>query len=83
MADAPTAGARLRNEATGVEVILVKAPTEPGLEIRPGGPVAIGKRYTCPACAAQALVVKPGAGELVCHDAVMELAQARPLPSSD
>ena len=43
----------------------------------------LGKRYTCAECGAQILVTKPGPGELVCHGRVMEVMQAKPLPSSD
>jgi hypothetical protein len=43
----------------------------------------MGKRYVCSECEATVLVTKPGDGELSCHDKVMELAQAKPLPSSD
>jgi hypothetical protein len=76
-------GSKLRDEATGVEVILVKAPSEPGLGLRAGGSVGVGKRYTCGTCGAQALVAKAGAAEVVCHGEPMALAQAKPLPSSD
>ena len=43
----------------------------------------LGKRYTCAECEATVLVTKPGAGELSCHGEAMELAEAKPLPSSD
>ena len=43
----------------------------------------MGKRYVCGECEATVLVTKPGNGELSCHGATMELAQAKPLPSSD
>ena len=44
---------------------------------------ALGKRYVCSECEAQVLVVKGGAGNLECHDKEMEIAQPKPLPSSD
>lgn len=43
----------------------------------------MGKRYTCSVCEATVLVTKAGDGELVCQDQPMELASAKPLPSSD
>jgi len=43
----------------------------------------LGKRYTCSVCEATVLVTKPGGGELECHGQTMEVAQAKPLPSSD
>jgi hypothetical protein len=46
-------------------------------------PNQMGKRYTCAKCEATVLVTKAGSGELMCHGEAMELAQAKPLPSSD
>jgi hypothetical protein len=46
-------------------------------------PNQMGKRYTCATCEATVLVTKAGDGELSCHGAAMEIAQAKPLPSSD
>lgn len=43
----------------------------------------MGKRYTCSVCEATVLVTKAGEGELSCHSQAMEIAQAKPLPSSD
>jgi hypothetical protein len=43
----------------------------------------LGKRYTCATCEATVLVTKAGDGSLECHGAPMEIAQAKPLPSSD
>jgi len=43
----------------------------------------LGKRYQCSVCAATVLVTKAGDGKLLCHEQVMEVAQAKPLPSSD
>jgi hypothetical protein len=43
----------------------------------------MGKRYTCGECEATVLVTKAGGGELNCHGQAMEIAQAKPLPSSD
>lgn len=43
----------------------------------------LGKRYKCEVCAAEVLVTKPGAGELVCDGAPMGMLGTKPLPSSD
>ena len=43
----------------------------------------MGKRYTCSQCETTALVTKAGEGELSCHGVAMEVATAKPLPSSD
>ena len=43
----------------------------------------MGKRYTCAVCEATVLVTKAGDGELTCHGQAMEVAAAKPLPSSD
>jgi len=43
----------------------------------------LGKRYTCASCEATVLVTKAGSGGLECHGVPMEVAQAKPLPSSD
>ena len=83
MSDAPKAGTKLQDAATGVEAIIVKPPSDPGLEIRAGEGVALGKRYTCSTCNAEVLVTKAGSGELACHGATMAIAQPKTLPSSD
>nr|MDT0664491.1 hypothetical protein [Micromonospora sp. DSM 115978] len=83
MLEAPKAGTKLRDDGTGVEVIVVKSPSEASLEIQPGDSVNLGKRYTCGTCEAQVIIVKAGPGKLVCHGATMEIAQAKALPSSD
>ena len=46
-------------------------------------PNQMGKRYTCAECEATVLVTKAGEGTLACHGQPMEIAQAKPLPSSD
>jgi hypothetical protein len=43
----------------------------------------LGKRYQCGECEGTVLVTKAGDGEVVCHGRAMEVAQAKPLPSSD
>ena len=43
----------------------------------------LGKRYQCSVCEATVLVTKAGDGELICHGEPMDIAQAKPLPSSD
>lgn len=76
-------GSRLKDEGTGVQAIVVKSSPETAIEIRPGSAVALGKRYTCEACSAEALITQGGSGELTCHGAPMRLAEAKLLPSSD
>lgn len=83
MVDALKTGAKLRHEDTGVEAIVVKAPSEAGLEIRSGEGVAVGKRYRCAECQAEVIITKAGSGELVCHGATMAVAQPKALPASD
>jgi desulfoferrodoxin-like iron-binding protein len=43
----------------------------------------IGKRYVCAHCSTQLLVVKPGGGQLECHDEPMAIEVPKPLPASD
>jgi desulfoferrodoxin len=43
----------------------------------------LGKRYQCGECEATVLVTKAGDGQLSCHGKPMEVATAKPLPSSD
>jgi hypothetical protein len=43
----------------------------------------LGKRYQCAVCDATVLVTKAGDGDMTCHGQAMEVAQAKPLPSSD
>lgn len=76
------AGEKLEG-ANGVAAIVVKPPADGDVEIRDGGEVTLGKRYTCESCNAEVLITKGGAGELVCHGATMGIAQPKTLPSSD
>ena len=46
-------------------------------------PNQMGKRYTCSECEVTVLVTKAGYVELMCHCVAMEIAQSKPLPSSD
>ncbi len=43
----------------------------------------VGKRYKCVSCGAEALITKPGDGELLCCNQAMELVQPKTTPSSD
>ena len=43
----------------------------------------VGKRYKCESCGAEALITKPGAGDLLCCNQAMELLQPKTTPSSD
>lgn len=83
--EAPKAGTKLKDEGSGVEAIVVKPPSEPGLEIGAVAEAAavLGKRYTCETCGAEVLVTKGGDAELKCHGAPMGIAQPKTLPSSD
>ena len=83
--DAPKAGTKLQDPESGVEAIVVKPPSEAGLELKSGiEPAAVlGKRYTCEACNAEVLITKGGSGGLVCHGNAMVIAQPKTLPSSD
>ncbi|MBX6388276.1 MAG: desulfoferrodoxin [Frankia sp.] len=83
MAEALKAGTRLRDEASGVEAIVVKVPTGSDLEIVPGDAVSLGKRYTCGTCQSQVIVAKAGPAQVNCHGAPMGLVEAKALPSSD
>ena len=72
------------------QVIQGKLDDEPGgsgndclVVIYTKEPNLLGKRYVCGVCEATVLVTKAGDGELLCHDQPMEVAQAKPLPSSD
>lgn len=76
-------GAKLREAVSGVEAVLVRAPSDAGLGLRAGGPVSLGKRYVCSSCKAEILVTKGGDGEGQCHGLPMVMAQAKALPSSD
>lgn len=44
---------------------------------------APGTRLRCEQCETEIIVVNGTDGELVCQDQPMELASAKPLPSSD
>lgn len=76
------AGEKLE-DASGASAVVVKPPEDGDVTMRAGGAVMLGKRYRCETCTAEVLVTKPGDVELVCHDTVMALAQAKALPSSD
>ena len=81
----------MRCEQCGTEVIVVKGTDGEvsccgqSMAPREGSAMAnlLGKRYTCEECEATVLVTKAGDGDLSCHGQPMEVAQAKPLPSSD
>lgn len=81
--DTAKVGSKLQDPGTGVEAIVIRASSVPGLGLRSGGEVFLGKRYLCETCGAEILVTKGGAGSVVCHGMVMTVAQPKPLPSSD
>ena len=80
--DAVKAGTKLQSDA-GAEAIVVKPPSDGGLAFQSGGPVVLGKRYTCEQCGAELLITKGGDSELSCHGTTMVIAQPKTLPSSD
>lgn len=43
----------------------------------------LGKRYICEECGTEVLCTKSGEGVVNCCDKIMELKQAKPLPSAD
>ena len=65
--------------------VVLRDADGPARELNGGNEMAnlMGKRYTCSVCEATVLVTKAGEGELSCHSQAMEIAQAKPLPSSD
>jgi hypothetical protein len=77
------AGEKLQDPGSGVEVIVVKPPSEDGVTIVAGGEVLLGKRYGCGTCGAEVLVSKAGAANVECHGAPMEQAGPKSLPASD
>lgn len=81
--DAPKAGTKLQDPTSGVEAIIVKPPSDAGLEIAGGEASVLGKRYSCGTCSAEVLVTKGGDAGLQCHGAAMVIAQPKTLPSSD
>jgi hypothetical protein len=83
--DGLKAGTKLQDPDSGVEAIVVKAPREPGLELRSRvtSGVVLGKRYACETCNAEVLVTKGGSADLVCHGMAMTMAQPKTLPASD
>lgn len=43
----------------------------------------MGKRYVCEVCGTEILCIKAGDGSIYCCDRVMQIKEAKPLPSSD
>jgi hypothetical protein len=76
-------GAKIADESTGIEIIVVKPPSDSVLEFDPSGQVGLGKRYACSICGAEVIVARAGTGNVACHGTVMGIAQAKTLPSSD
>jgi hypothetical protein len=77
------AGEKVQDPSSGVEVIVVKPPSEDVLAIVAGDGVLLGKRYTCGTCGAEVLVSKAGDAHGECHGAPMEIAGPKSLPASD
>jgi hypothetical protein len=76
------AGEKLE-DGSGAAAIVVKPPADGDVAFQAGGPVVLGKRYTCEQCGSELLITKGGDAELVCHSATMVIAQPKTLPSSD
>jgi hypothetical protein len=79
-------GASVKDATTGVEIIIVKAPSDDGnfcVVATDGEGLLLGKRYHCTHCAAEALVSRSGAAQLICHGTALALSPAKALPSSD
>ncbi|MDX6214490.1 MAG: Desulfoferrodoxin, N-terminal domain [Frankiales bacterium] len=43
----------------------------------------LGKRYECPSCGGQLLVVAAGTGQVLCCGVEVDVLQPKKLPSSD
>lgn len=79
-------GTRWSDDATGIEVMVVKAPADGAqLEVRAGEPAGtkLGKRYVDASGDTEVLCIKPGDGVLVSGGEAMGLKEAKPLPASD
>jgi hypothetical protein len=76
-------GTKVSDLVTGIEIVVVRSPSESTLEFWPGGSVGVGKRYACQTCDAEVLVTKAGSGVVACHGLEMSIAQPKALPSSD
>jgi hypothetical protein len=66
-------------------VRMTETPTPPSGTPEPGldTGTALGKRYVDETTGVELLATKPGGGTLTLDGRVMELKQAKPLPSSD
>jgi hypothetical protein len=81
----------VRAPADDVDVRCGGAPMVAITDDAPGGTVAagfdggslLGKRYADPEIGLELLCTKPGAGSLSIGDTLVELKDAKPLPSSD
>lgn len=80
----PTVGMKLVDKESGVEVIVVRAPSNASLVLQLGaGDALLGKRYVCTTCDAEVLVSKAGRGGPSCHGTPMTIGQPKTLPSAD
>jgi hypothetical protein len=84
-------GGRLVDDAGTAEIIVTRLP-DPSVSFRfdhevdsagAAGDVLLGKRYVDEETGTEFLCTKPGSGFLVVADRVMQVKQAKPLPSSD
>ena len=81
----PKVGSRLSDGAGAVRVIVVRAPSVPGLQLvaSTDAESVLGKRYTCTECSGEVLVVQGGPAIAECHGAPMAMAAPKTLPASD
>jgi hypothetical protein len=81
-------GRRLRSQAHGTEVIVVRAPHQP-VELTCGGSpmtaegAQLGKRYVDEPTGLELLCTKPGRAVPAADGRVLTLKSAKPLPASD
>lgn len=80
MSNAPKVGSKLVDDESGIQAIVVRAPTDDGLVIsRALSSVNIGKRYVCGVCQAERLATAGGVGVFVCHGQPMTVAAVTPV----
>jgi hypothetical protein len=84
-------GSRIADDGGTVEVVVIRAPgTDVSFHVTHDpdasgatGEVLLGKRYVDEETGTEVLCSKNGSGFLVLDGRVMEVKQAKPLPSSD
>ena len=80
---ATQAGARLKFDDAGIEVVVTKGG-DGDVSVGSGdSPVQIGKRYQDESTGIEVLVTKAGPGALMCNGTAMELQQPKKTKSAD